>query len=367
VRIAIDASRAASTVRTGTENYSREIITGLAGVDPVDDYTLYYNEGDLGGLGLAGRFSARRIPFPRAWTHIRLSAALVQDRPDVLFVPAHVLPAVCPVPALVTIHDLGYRYFPEAHSKSRYLALEASTWFSSRYADRIIAISEATKRDLMGFYGVSGRKITVVYHGYDKRYHQRTEEEILPAIAKYGLERPYFLHVGTLQPRKNIIRLVEAFDRFKERGRPHQIALVGKKGWLYDSIASAVQKSTSAECIVQPGYVDAQDLPALVDGAEALIIPSLYEGFGLPALEAMASGTPVIASNSSSLPEVVGDAGLLVDPTDVSAIAAAMESVAASADLRAELRAKGRARATTFSWERCARETLEVLKKTGNS
>ncbi|MCL5257103.1 MAG: glycosyltransferase family 4 protein [Chloroflexi bacterium] len=363
MRIAIDASRAAIATRTGTENYSLQIISHMALIDDADDFSLYYNSGSLDSLGLPASFALQPIPFPRLWTHVRLSAALVSQRPDIVFIPAHVLPAVCPARSVVTLHDLGYVHFPKAHTWPSRLYLQASTWFSARYASHVITISEASKRDIMRYCGVPAGKISVIYHGYDQSYRPLEAPRAAPVAGKYAIDSSYFIHVGTLQPRKNIPRLIRAFSAFKDQGWPHQLVLVGKKGWLYDSIAAAVEASPHSGCIRLLGYVDNNDLPALVARASALVIPSLYEGFGLPALEAMACGTPVIASNTSSLPEITADAALPVDPLDEKAICDALCRVASDPDLREKLSSAGLARAARFSWERCARETLEVLKR----
>ena len=221
----------------------------------------------------------------------------------------------------------------------------------------MIAISQATKDDLVAHYGVPKEKIPVVYHGVEPRFRPTPD----PAVpARYGLPSRYFLYLGTLQPRKNLERLLQAYAQLS--GDVPALVLAGAKGWYFERIAAAIAALGLGERVFLPGYVPDEDVPALLTGALALVFPSLYEGFGLPVLEAMACGTPVVTANTSSLPEVVGEAGLLVDPLRVDEIAAAMQRLLADEALRAELSRRGLERAGLFSWDRCARETLAVLE-----
>jgi glycosyltransferase involved in cell wall biosynthesis len=235
--------------------------------------------------------------------------------------------------------------------------------FSVRAARRVIAISEATKRDIVTYYKAPSRKVHVVYHGRDTAFAPVEDEgTIEEAAARYGVRRPYCLHVGTLQPRKNLMVLVEAWQRLREaQEKPPGLLLAGKKGWLFDSLFEAVEERNLGDLVKFADYVERDDLPALYSGAMALTFPSLYEGFGLPALEAMSCGTPVLASDASSLPEVVGDAGLLLDPHDPSAWSGVVQRLMRGKALQRDLSHKGLERAAQFTWERCARQTLQVL------
>jgi glycosyltransferase involved in cell wall biosynthesis len=241
-------------------------------------------------------------------------------------------------------------------------------------ATRIIADSEATCLDLIRHYHIQEHKITVVYPGCDRSLAPVTDRELLTSVrARYRLAHSYLLYVGTLHPRKNLVRLIEAFAfltasldaETKDGASPLQLVLAGQKGWLYDDILAQVRKLGLTERVRLTGYLPPADLPALLSGARAFVFPSLYEGFGLPVLEAMACGTPVICSNVSSLPEVAGDAALLVDPLDVDALAAALEQVVVDPELRRALVERGFRQAARFSWRRCARETLQVLEEAG--
>ncbi|MBI4322187.1 MAG: glycosyltransferase family 4 protein [Chloroflexi bacterium] len=303
------------------------------------------------------------IMLPRLWTHVRLSLEMLRDSPDVLFVPAHVLPIVHPPRTVVTIHDLGYLYHRHAHRTVDWLYLYLSTLYNARAASAVIADSEATKRDLVRKHGISPDKIVVVHLAHEERFHPTCDPDKLEAArAKYGINADYLLCLGTLQPRKNITGILSAFGALKRRlGVPHKLVVAGKQGWLSEALVKRAKALGIEDEVVFTGYVSEDDLVSLLNGATALVFLSLYEGFGLPALEAMACGTPVIASNVSSLPEVIDDAGILVDPLDAAAVCNAMIRVVTDVALRQQLRANGIRRASQFSWQKCSEQTLRVL------
>jgi glycosyltransferase involved in cell wall biosynthesis len=361
--IGIDASRSVAQERTGTENYSLNLIRHLLALRSDHRYRLYFNRPPTYNLQ-STTYNLRIMPFPRLWTHLRLSWEMAHRPPDLLFVPAHVLPIVHPRRSVVTVHDLGYLYYPEAHRLLDRLYLDLSTRYDARAAAHLIADSSATKRDLIQRYGVEPDSITVVYPGYDDATFQpvRDEEAIEAVKTRYDIAGDYILFVGTLQPRKNLTRLIEAY--WKLETGSWKLVIAGKKGWLYGEIFRRVEELGLERRVVFTGYVTQEDLPVLLSGARLFVFPSLYEGFGLPVLEAMACGTPVVCSNAASLPEVAGDAALLVDPLDVEELAAALERVLSDEELRAGLIERGFEQAKRFSWERCARETLDVLEMT---
>jgi glycosyltransferase involved in cell wall biosynthesis len=368
MRIGIDASRTASAQRTGTENYSLHLIRALLSLPTSHRFRLYFNRRPPAGL-IEGDAEHRVLPFPRLWTHVRLSWEMLTQPPDVLFVPSHVLPLVRPARSLVTVHDLGYHYYPRAHTAFQNLYLRWSTRFNARCAFRVLADSEATCRDLIQFYRVPPGRIAVVYPGRDESLRPVQDPAVLAAVrARYGLAQHYFLYVGTLHPRKNLVRLVQAFARVAGDLDPGlQLVLGGKQGWLHQDILAEVQRLGLGTRVVLPGYVPADDLPALLSGALAFAFPSLYEGFGFPVLEAMACGTPVLCSNASSLPEVAGDAALLADPLDVEALAAGLRRLASDADLRRSLAARGSLQVQRFSWPRAAAAVLELVEEAGRA
>jgi glycosyltransferase involved in cell wall biosynthesis len=378
--IGIDASRAARAQRTGTEAYSLHLIQALVETGCSHRFRLYTptpishfqppparaaQPACPCGTGPGGRATSnlevRVIPFPRLWTHLRLAWELKRRTPDVLFVPAHVLPLVCPVPALVTVHDLGYLHYPEAHRRFDRWYLGWTTRRHVRLAAHIIADSQATRADLVRYYHADPARITVVYPGRDESLARVDDPATVAAVkARYGISGDYLLYVGTLQPRKNLVRLVEAFAQIPNHNL--QLVLAGQKGWLHADLLARVETLGLSGRVIFTGYVAGDDKAALLSSATALIYPSLYEGFGLPVLEAMACRTPVLTSDVSSLPEVAGDAALLVNPLDTDAIAAGMARLVADAGLRHSLVERGSLQIRQFSWAKAARQVLEVLE-----
>jgi glycosyltransferase involved in cell wall biosynthesis len=357
VHLAIDASRVTAARVTGTERYAREMIAALLPLAVRHRVTLYFR--DIPPAGLFPDYphvTQRVIPFARVWTHVRLAWQVLRDRPDLLWVPAHALPFAFPGRAAVTVHDLGYRLFPEAHPPRQRAYLDLTTRTSAARASIVLADSEATRADLGRFYGTPAGKIRVVYPGFSAP----PVGDSAAIRAKYGLPEHYFLYLGTLQPRKNIARLVQAFARWQAAHPGDETALVlaGAQGWLFDPAWTA-----GVPRVLLPGFVDDADKGALYAGALAFVFPSLYEGFGFPVLEAMSCGAPVLCSGTSSLPEVAGDAALLVDPPDVDAIAAGMARLSDDAALRTAMAAKGRAQAATFRWEEAAARALAAFEE----
>jgi glycosyltransferase involved in cell wall biosynthesis len=265
---------------------------------------------------------------------------------------------------VVTIHDLGYRAFPEAHPPLARRYLDWSTRWSAAVARRVIVPSAATARDLIAACGTPPERIVVIPHGYHPRFRPLGRAEVDAGLARLGIAPPYLLFVGTLQPRKNLARVLAAFEQVAAGGWPGKLVLVGQQGWLSDPIFAAMGRpgSPAHGRIHLTGYLADADLPIVYNGATGLVFPSLYEGFGLPTLEALACGTPVLTSATSSLPEVVGDAALLVDPLDTDAIAAGLARIVGDGALRADLRRRGLDRARRFTWRRAAERTLAVLE-----
>jgi glycosyltransferase involved in cell wall biosynthesis len=363
VLIGIDASRAGVEHPTGTEVYSRQIIRSLLGLDSTHDYRLYCRDG-FSADSFPGA-DVRVIPLPRLWTHLRLSWEMVHHPPEVLFIPGHVLPIIHPRASLVTIHDLGYLYFPEAHPWLQRTHLDLSTRWNAHAAAHVLAISKATKNDLIARYGIRPGKITVTPHGLDEALAPVEDPVAIEATkARYGITGDYYVYIGTLHPRKNLSRIIDAFTRAHTNA---SLILAGKQGWLYADLYSQIRHLGLERRVVLPGYVADEDKAALLSGALAFVFPSLYEGFGLPVLEAQACGCPVITSTTSSLPEVAGDAALLVDPLDTQAITAAMKRVAADHDLRRALIERGLSNARRFSWDTSAKAVLNAIEQCATS
>jgi glycosyltransferase involved in cell wall biosynthesis len=350
MQLAIDASRTTAARITGTEAYARDLIRALIASNPGHAIDLYFRDAPARDLFPAdARVTQRVIPFPRAWTHIRFAAALWRDRPDWTFVPAHTLPFVFPGRAAVTVHDLGYKIFPRAHTRRSRLYLDMTTRFSARRAAVVFADSRATAADLIRWYGTPADKIHVVYPGVSLPERDVPPAEIAAVRAKYGLPERYFLFLGTLQPRKNIARLTQAYRMYRGRGGTAALALVGGRGWLFDPAW------TADEGVIALGYADDADKAALYAGSVGLVFPSLHEGFGFPVVEAARCGAPVLCSNTSSLAEVGGGAALRVDPLDAEAIADGLRRLDALTPAeRADLAERGRADAARFTWEAAA-------------
>lgn len=356
MRIAIDASRTTASPLTGTERYALELIRALITLNTQHRILLYFRDAPAPDLfPKSDLVDYRVVPQTRLWTHTRFALALRQDKPDITFVPAHTLPLAFPGRAAVTVHDLGFRLFPQAHPWYPRQYLNWSTGHSARRADVIFVDSVATGDDLKRFYDVPSDKIEVVYPGVDVL----AQADAAVVRAKYKLPERYFLFLGTLQPRKNIAGLVKAYAQWRAANPDDTAGLVvaGGKGWLYDPTWTE-----GVDGVVMPGYVDDADKGALYAGALALVFPSLYEGFGFPVIEAMHCGTPVICSSTSSLRELAGDAALLVDPTKTDSISAAMAQLASSGYIREALRQRGYTQARRFTWEKAARQVVEALE-----
>jgi glycosyltransferase involved in cell wall biosynthesis len=373
VIIGIDASRAFSAQLTGTERYSREVIGALIHLAPQHEFRLYMRDLPAQSPSLyLDRGKVKMIPLGprRLWTHVGLAREIALRPPDVLFIPAHVLPlsqAVWPTTrTVVTLHDVGYRYFPQAHPPRQRYYLDWSTAFTARYAWRLAVDSEATLRDVQRFYGVPAGKVCVAYPG-PLPLVDVSDQQMQTVAEKFGLQAPcpYAFYVGTLQPRKNLGRLIAAWQQLVQDGAPAQAPLLliaGGKGWGGEDLSAEVHARGLEGLVRFAGYVSDVEKSALLRMARVLAFPSLYEGFGLPVLEAQSVGVPVVCSNTSSLPEVAGDAALLVDPLDVGAIAAALRRAMFDAPARAQLTQAGLLNVKRFSWERCAQNILTLLE-----
>lgn len=282
-------------------------------------------------------------------------------RPAIVHATDHLLPHLR-ARSLFTLHDLIFELFPQHHRRYNYWFLKLMMPRFLRAADRIVTVSEQSRSDAVRLYGIDPERVTVIHNGVESHFRPAPAAagEDRAALDRYSLPARYLLHVGTIEPRKNLIRLLEAFGRVRESHPTLKLVLVGQKGWLYEPFFEALARSGLEEHVLLPGYVSDADLPALYRQAACFVFPTVYEGFGLPALEALACGTPVVASRSSSLPEVTGGAALLVDPYDPAAIAAAIRRVLEDEALAARLRDAGPRRAAVFTWEAAARRTLTL-------
>jgi glycosyltransferase involved in cell wall biosynthesis len=364
MRIGIEAERANHPHPTGVERYAMELITNLAALDHENEYILYLRTPPQRWLQqLPANFKLRIIPFPKFWTQTRLTWELFWHPVDVFLMAIQALPFVHPKNSIITVHDLAYEIYPKAFAPFMRFYLKLTTRWGVWRAKKIIAVSQSTKNDIVRIYGTDPAKIETALLGVDKKYRPLPYDEVQAVLDRYGLShKKYLLFVGTMQPRKNIIGLVEAFEKLKKDYHiEEKLVLVGGKGWLWQPIMERIETSPVRDSIKIMDYVKIEDLPAIYNGASLLTLPAIYEGFGLPPLEAMACGTPTVVSNISSLPDVVGEAGVLVDPGSSDSIAQGLLKVLENAQLREEMSRKGLERAKQFTWRACAEKALTLL------
>ncbi|MGE5426185.1 MAG: glycosyltransferase family 4 protein [Bacillota bacterium] len=398
--IGIDASRANRSLRTGTEWYSFYIISNLADLDRDNRYILYLDKEPAADLKAAispypnFRFKVLKWPWRYFWTLGRLSWEMLIHRPDVLFVPAHSLPLIHPRHTVNTVHDIAFmrekavyqkRGFSLKNDSGRGLldfsiklftggkyksnSLDHLAWgtdFSLKHSSRIIAVSDFTRQEIADIYPQYAEKVAVVHNGYPEElyYERRDSDTRRQVLAKYGLELPFFLYVGRLEKKKNTSALVEAFALFREAypQKDIKLVLIGNAGYGYDEVKYIIEEFNLSRYVIIPGWVAEEDLPEIFAASLAFVFPTLHEGFGIPVLQALASGVPAVLSDLPVLREVAGEAALFFDPRDRASIASALARIAQDGSLRESLRELGLARAREFSWEKSARETLAVLE-----
>ncbi len=386
MRIGMDVT---SAVRQGAGigRFTRELIRAYLSLDPPHEHVLFAATGGLPTsvtnarldyiTGRARRSSLVTCHLPlsddwlhRLWHRARLPVPIeaVTGRVDLFHEPDFVLPpTLLHTPTVLTVHDLTFIRDAESALPKLRRYLNRVVPRSVARATHVLADSMATKNDLVEFFHTSAEKITVLYGGVDARFAPVRDAKRLAAVrARCNIgPGPFILALGTLQPRKNYLRLIQAFSRLQPLAPDLQLVIVGGRGWLYDSIFAQVQHLGLEGCVTFPGFVDDEDLPALYSAAALFAFPSLYEGFGLPVLEAMACGTPVVTSNTSSLIEVGGDAAWLIEPTSVDAIAHAMHRILEDADLRQQLVQRGFQQARRFTWDKAASQLKEIYERIG--
>jgi glycosyltransferase involved in cell wall biosynthesis len=361
MKIAINATESFWRTLTGTGVYVRQLVSQLLALGLDEEFVLLGIRATDIDTSFVRPDVLRLLRSPRyrtVWSQLRLPLHMMRNRYDLLHLPEHKLPIWTPCRTVVTIHDLACMKFPETFRPMHRARL---TWFSRdavRRANRIIAVSNSTKEDICTLFGILPEKIDVVHHGVD---HALFRHDVKPARRA----APYILSVGELQPRKNYSMLIRAFKQLCDRWRdPIELVIVGRRGWLWEPIEREASRAPYAERIHLLGYVANEGLAALYAGAAIVAMPSLYEGFGIPLVEAMACGAPLIVSDASSFPEIVGDAGILLDPRHEEAWTATMEDLLHNRTKRQQLRLKGLTRAEQFSWRRTAQETLAIYRKT---
>ncbi len=371
MRIWIDGYEANVFERVGSGQVAFELLKNLEKIDTYNDYTILLPQKPLSDLPNQRKNWQYKILRPkRLWTRIALPLQLLTSfkKPNIFFSPTHYLPKLLNVKSVNTIFDLSPERFPEMFLKKDLYKLKNWTKESAKKADHIITISESSKKDIIKFYDISSQKITVAYPGYKAQvfYPIKDYRKINQIKDKYGIKKSrYIIFVGTIQPRKNLIRLIEAFKVIQDL----KLVIVGKtkgegrQAWMYDEILQKPKQLGIAEKIIFTGFVPETELPFLINGSVAFILPSLWEGFGIPVVDAMACGVPVIVSSISSLPEVVGDAGILINPNSVKEIQEAIIKIATDKKLWNRKSDASLHQAKKFSWEKMARVVLKVFEE----
>ncbi|MFA6537747.1 MAG: glycosyltransferase family 1 protein [Patescibacteria group bacterium] len=359
--IGIDASRANKKAKTGVEWYAFHLIEQLKKIDQANRYFLYTNEKLQAPLAVCPNNFFEKVlkwPLRKFWTLGRLSLEMFfGERPDILFVPAHTLPfRKAKKKTVVTIHDIGFEHFPKLYNWPAKIYHKFSIQIIKKLADKIITVSEFCKNDLIDVYNLPADKIEVVYNGFDnEKYFVRDSFEKL-------CQDSYVLFIGRIEEKKNMPRLIEAFAEFKKKDATNlKLVLVGLPGFGIQKVKENIEKFNLQNEVILTGWQAEENLLNWLAGARMFVFPSLFEGFGIPIIEAMAMGIPVACSKTTALGEIAGDSALTFDPEDTGAIAEAIFSLNTNEALRLNLREKGLKRAVDFSWEKCAGETLKVL------
>lgn len=357
--IGIDANEANLTRhRVGINQYAINLLHALSKISTDHKFVIYLKTPPLEDLPKTSpNWSYRIIPFPKLWTQTRLPWDLYTHfpRPDIFFSLTHYAPRWCPVPSVIAIMDLGFLTSRDQFTAKDYNQLKSWTEYSVHQAAKIITISDFTKANIVTTYHRRPADVIVTYPSYDEELFKPTQN--LQILKKYGINKPYFLFLSSLKPSKNIEGLLKAFSSFNHSN--YSLVIAGKKGWLYDKIFQTVSDLHLEKKVIFTGFVEETEVPVLMSMSVAFVLPSFYEGFGIPALEAMACGTPVVISRVASLPEVVGEAGIYVDPHSTGSILSGLNT--AISPSRSRFVKAGQERVKSFSWADTAQATLNVL------
>jgi glycosyltransferase involved in cell wall biosynthesis len=373
MHIGIDA-HAIGARQGGNETYIKNLIKALAEIDGENRYTIYLAN-SAAAREWSGRypnFTVRLLPPPTPLVRVPVALAFeLRIRPVDLLHVQYTAPPFCPAPVIATIHDLAFEHMPETFTRRGSFQLKLTVRKTARKAARIATVSEYSRLDLIRTYKLPPEKVVVTYNGVESRFSPRESyvNETEAIGRRFGIQRRFLLTVGSLQPRKNLVRLIRAYSKLRSESDDftHQLVIVGRKLWLADEIFTEVSRQKWSKDVILTDYVKDEDLPALYRAADIFVYPSLFEGFGLPPLEAMACGTPVITSNTSSLPEVVGDAAVLIDPYDHQDLVGALLKVVRDTPLRARMRDMGIEQAKKFTWHAAAEKTLELYRESFSS
>jgi glycosyltransferase involved in cell wall biosynthesis len=376
MKIAIHAADLDHDRIDGIRVYLLHMLKNFALIDRKDTFNVYHQD-DFNPRLAPPKFAnylIKKLPFPFFWTQTRFAWQLFFDKADVLWMPVHNVPIFRrkKLKIVVTIHDLAFKIFPQYFPKGDLIKLNRLSDLAIENADQIIAVSQATKNDILRFYPqITEERVTVIHHGFDGSIFSKkvSQAESTPILSKFKIQNSKFiLYVGAIQPRKNLGVLIEAFEKTKAKNPQLKLVIAGAPAWQYECTLEKIAQSQFRDDIVITGTLPFDQIGVLYQNALAFVFPSLYEGFGIPVLEAMASGAPVILANNSSLPEVAGDNALYFDTKDCNDLARCLEDLITNKELRETMIEKGRKHVLEFSWEKCAQLTLDVIvgKKNGN-
>ena len=366
MRIGID-SRSLNQKGLGVGRYLFNLLRHYPELDRSNEYLLYIKKKGLPSA--LSNFRSKAISLPLinsnlAWLNLRLPVELVKDKIDLFHCPFYGLPVYQPCPMVVTIHDIIYEIHPEWFPKLQGASFRFLSRLGAKTAKKIIAVSEHTKKDIMERYHVPEKKIEVIYEAPDDRYRMIKDEALLKRIEqKYGITKDFLIHVGAIHERRNIISLLKVFKRLKESGRDLQLVLVGSIQWSFIDLKRMLLYMGLKSDVIHLEYISDEDLVCLYNAARLFVYPSLYEGFGLPLVEAMACGTPIAASNVSSIPEVVGDAAVLFDPYNEDEMLDSIRMVIDDKSARDSLISRGLSRVKRYSWTTAAKRTIELYNQ----
>jgi len=357
MKIGIDASRAFFKKRTGIEEYSYQVIRHLRGKLKNHQVFLYLKKGQVVDFKLPSNWQIKVIGLKYFWTQLALSLEMLFHSVDVLFVPAHIIPWIVARKTIVVIHGLEYEFCQGAYSFWEKLYMRFFIKRSVKRTSKVIAVSKNTKQDLINLYKVNSQKIQVVYEGIAENFYAPVDN------SQSVSEDPYLLFLGRIEERKNVTGIIRAFEIIKEKYHlPHKLFLVGKPGYGYQAIEKKIKNSKFKDEIFEAGYVSDKEKESFLEQADVFLFPTFYEGFGLPILEAQSLGVPVITSDNSSMPEVAGDGGVLVDPNNHKAIAEAVNRLFLDKNFRNDIIRKGYENTKRFSWEKCAEEISKIIE-----
>lgn len=365
--IGIDGHTLNEKEKFGVSTYTYEIASRII-KHTEDQFVIYSKEKLSNSVFHQKNIENRIVNFKIAWTQWGLSTSFLKTKikPEIMFFPAHSISRYAPMKTAVAIHDLAFLKFPEYFTKKDLFRLSALTIDAAKRSNIILTCSESTKNDIAKFYGKEiANKTKVVLLGFDEKSFNQSCGNINLLKKKYHINKPYLLYAGSFQPRKDLPTLVKAFEQINHKYSDLHLVMAGGGGWMKEIALKAINNSKVKEKIIQLGYVSSLDLPAIYAGANIFVLPSLYEGFGIPLLEAMACGIPVVYANNSSLPEVAGEAGFAFQTSDYEDLAAKLTSLLSDKTIHKEQVNKSLIQSKKFSWDRTAEKTYKILKNVG--